>query len=215
MIRFTIILALILVPFCSQGQGLAGKTISIAPHISLGPNLGRLSRGGNPDDFYLQTSFDLDIEKTLNRGSAIGIYASYSGVNIEPEYNSRIMEGNLTGQGLGIFYKKYLVGNGAIAPIGSWFKFTYARHWYKAESSDPDFFYQIKGVPSWSARLAWGAHWRFAGSVLLLMALEIKAEVFPAEFANTARVETIYNYSVYQVQGSYANLKLGLVFPLF
>lgn len=203
------LMILILTPFLSQAQGLLGKTFLIAPHFSVGPDLGDLSRGG---DLMVQSSVELDLEKVLNRGNSIGIFGSYSGMKIDPWINNGYRAGSLRGKGMGIFYKKYLIGKGAIAPLGSWFKFTYVLHRYNAESLDPFYFYSDKGIPSWSARLAWGGHWRFSGSILLMMAVEMKMERFTEKSGVS---QEVYSNAAYHAAGSYANVKLGLVFPLF
>lgn len=208
---FLLLMGLLMSAFTGQAQGLSGKTFILAPHVSLAPNTGDLTRGG---DLLFHPSLDIDLEKVLNRSNSWGLVLSGSYTRIEPVINFQVSEGNLSGGGLGAFYKRYLSKRGAIAPLGTWFKFTGMLHLYSAVSSDLNQTYDLSGINSWSLRLAWGAHWRFNSKMMLLVAVEGKAERFDYffGFGSTPRV---ISHSEYRVASSYLNLKLGLVFPLF
>lgn len=207
-----IFLLLFISPLFVLGQGFKGKTLSITPNISA------IYLGGNGEKLTddIDPIIGLDIEKALNRSSSLGLRLNYmlpTYVGWEYRNSSDRLNGKIKGSGLGLYYKRYFSGRGAIAPLGPWFEFGGSTHSYSSTNTAGEL---ISGIRSFAARAAFGANWFLGPNVLLYAAIEGKYEQMSenSESLFGSRDQTLSYFQDKLLFANVVTVKLGITIPI-
>ncbi|MEL6654242.1 MAG: hypothetical protein AAFQ87_25910 [Bacteroidota bacterium] len=213
--HFLYILLILCLPLSLSAQGFKGKTLSVSPHVGL---------LYVPGFFDFTSTANIDIEKSFNRATSIGISGFSQITDINMSWNRArgsgsnfSVDGFLKGRGYGLYLKRYLVKRGAIAPLGPFFQYGGSVQNYDVYEEDGELLYE--GLRTFAIRAAFGFNWFLGKNVLIFGALEGKYEI-PASERNAEIISNNEDQflggqlEIATLQNLPVAVKLGITIPI-
>ncbi|MFK7926453.1 MAG: hypothetical protein AB8H47_31180 [Bacteroidia bacterium] len=197
-----IILGLFILPILVLGQGFKGKTLSITPHLS-GIYTG-------PDDYLDINALaaNLDIEKAFNRSFSIGI-TGFRLLTTEEIWAFNPGERVFRGSGLGVFFRRYFLASGSIAPLGPFAEIGFARNSYNINDENGAF---VDNIKTFAATTSFGLNWFLGKNVLIFAAIEGKYEIIQENVEVNRFLMNGFRSKILETLP--VNVKLGITIPL-
>jgi len=198
-----IILCLFILPFLAWGQGFKGKTLSLSPHFS-----GSYTGPGDYIDINA-LAVNFDIEKTFNRSFSIGI-SGFRMLTTEDFYvGSSTRRNNFVGSGFGLFFRRYILLKGSIAPLGPFVELGFARNAYDVSDANEVF---VAKIATAATTLTLGFNWFLGKNLLFFGGIEGKYE---APLSNIELDENLVSRFGDDILETFpVNVKLGITIPI-
>jgi hypothetical protein len=216
MIRLMGLLATLMISGTSlHAQGFAGKRFILNYDFAVFHALQHnyFSKTGEPRELSLLRSWNkthlFELDYVLNRSHVVGATYLRFRTNEGIEGTQDLL--NLYAQGYGVYYKRFLGKKGAIAPIGSWWKFQVTQMHYRAvEILNRD---NTGTAENYDFRFAFGRQTVLVSRVLFNLGIEF-ANPLPWGWER-ARLEPAGFYGMRLDYHNAINVKIGLALPIY